>query len=72
MLLQSLGFEGLEWDTSGEKNELVLYRKDHSLKLLLQSKKVRNCQPVSSFQPCMTCMVGGSMSSCDVRARART
>ena len=47
VLLQSLGFEGLEWDTSGEKNELVLYRKDHSLKLLLQSKKVRNCQPVS-------------------------
>ena len=41
LLLQSLGFEGLEWDVSAEKHELVLYRKDHSIRLLIHCKKVQ-------------------------------
>jgi len=39
LLLQSLGFEGLEWDVSAEKHELVLYRKDRSVRLLIHCKK---------------------------------
>ena len=67
MLLQSLGFKGLEWDVSGEKNELVLYRKDHSMKMLLQSRKVRNSRPVVFILASMTYMMGGPMFSYDVR-----
>ena len=70
-LLQSLSFEGLEWDISGEKNELVVYRKDHSMKMLLQSRKVRDCQPVVFILASMTFMMGGSMFSCDIRGCER-
>ena len=64
-LLQNLGFEGLEWDVSGEKNELVVYRKDHSMKMLLQSRKVRDCQPVVFIlafmreDPCLVVILEG-------------
>ena len=35
----SLGFAGLEWDASAEKQELVIYRKDKTLNLLIHTKK---------------------------------
>ena len=46
-LIQSLGFESVEWDVSSEKQQLVVYRRDRSLHLLIHTKKVN---------PLATCM----------------
>jgi hypothetical protein len=39
--MQSLEFGSVEWDVSSEKQQLVIYRRDRSLHLLIHTKKVR-------------------------------
>lgn len=49
-LIQSLGFDTVEWDVSSEKQQLVIYRRDRSLHLLIHTKKVNQD---SSLATCM-------------------
>ena len=38
--MESVRFESVEWDVSADKHQVVVYRKDCSLHILIHTKKV--------------------------------
>ncbi len=62
----------MEWEVSSEKQQLVIYRRDRSLHLLIHIKKVRSTESIQVYimLPSHTLAGGSDLQPCDSPAGA--